>query len=126
MNAARPHPTNAHSHLRTRLRLLVGKVGIRAAGHHLRSERAHGRQRHGRARNYAVDFIRATRWIKENLPHAKVSGGISNVSFVPRQQSRPRSDAHRVSLSRDRAGIDMGIVNAGMLEVYEEIDADLQ
>ena len=72
--------------------------------------------------NYAVDFIEATRWIKENLPHAKVSGGISNISFpLPRQQCCARGDALRVSVSRHPSRLDMGIVNAGMLEVYEEI-----
>jgi 5-methyltetrahydrofolate--homocysteine methyltransferase len=73
--------------------------------------------------NYAVDFIEATRWIKANLPHAKVSGGISNVSFSFRGNNRVREAMHAAFLYHAiRAGLDMGIVNAGMLEVYEEID----
>ncbi len=63
--------------------------------------------------NYAVDFIRATQWIKENLPHAKVSGGISNISFSFRAQRRPRGDATaRFYITPSSAGLDMGIVNA--------------
>ena len=76
--------------------------------------------------NYAVDFIEATRWIKANLPHAKVSGGISNVSFSFRGNNRVREAMHAAFLYHAiRAGLDMGIVNAGMLEVYEEIDPTL-
>jgi 5-methyltetrahydrofolate--homocysteine methyltransferase len=76
--------------------------------------------------NYAVDFIEATRWIKANLPHAKVSGGISNVSFSFRGNNRVREAMHAAFLYHAiRAGLDMGIVNAGMLEVYEEIDPEL-
>ncbi len=76
--------------------------------------------------NYAVDFIEATRWIKANLPHAKVSGGISNVSFSFRGNNRVREAMHAAFLYHAiRAGLDMGIVNAGMLEVYEEIDPAL-
>jgi 5-methyltetrahydrofolate--homocysteine methyltransferase len=76
--------------------------------------------------NYAVDFIDATRWIKANLPHAKVSGGISNVSFSFRGNNRVREAMHAAFLYHAiRAGLDMGIVNAGMLEVYEEIDPTL-
>jgi 5-methyltetrahydrofolate--homocysteine methyltransferase len=77
--------------------------------------------------NYAVDFIEATRWIKTNLPHAKVSGGISNVSFSFRGNNHVREAMHSAFLYHAiRAGLDMGIVNAGMLEVYEEIAPELR
>lgn len=76
--------------------------------------------------NYAVDFIRATRWIKENLPLAKVSGGISNVSFSFRGNNAVREAMHSAFLYHAiRAGLDMAIVNAGMLAVYEEIPKDM-
>ena len=76
--------------------------------------------------NYAVDFIQATRWIKENLPLAKVSGGISNISFSFRGNNIVREAMHSVFLYHAiTAGMDMGIVNAGMLAVYEQIPADL-
>src|SRR2546427_11711237 len=76
--------------------------------------------------NYAVDFIRATKWIKENLPFAKVSGGISNISFSFRGNNVVREAMHSAFLYHAiKAGLDMGIVNAGMLEVYEEIPKDL-
>lgn len=76
--------------------------------------------------NYAVDFINATRWIKENLPGARVSGGVSNISFSFRGNNRVREAMHSAFLYHAiRAGLDMGIVNAGMLEVYEEIPRDL-
>ncbi|MDB6020117.1 MAG: metH [Pedosphaera sp.] len=76
--------------------------------------------------NYAVDFIDATRWIKQNLPHAKVSGGISNISFSFRGNNVVREAMHSAFLYHAiKAGLDMGIVNAGMLEVYEEIPKDL-
>lgn len=76
--------------------------------------------------NYAVDFINATKWIKENLPLAKVSGGVSNISFSFRGNNVVREAMHSVFLYHAiRAGLDMGIVNAGMLEVYEEIPKDL-
>src|SRR5271169_14056 len=76
--------------------------------------------------NYAVDFIRATRWIKENLTHAKVSGGISNISFSFRGNNAVREAMHSAFLYHAiKAGLDMGIVNAGMLEVYEKIPKDL-
>ena len=72
--------------------------------------------------NYAVDFIRATRWIKENLPHARVSGGVSNISFSFRGNNPVREAMHSAFLYHAiRAGLDMGIVNAGQLAVYEEI-----
>jgi 5-methyltetrahydrofolate--homocysteine methyltransferase len=77
--------------------------------------------------NYAVDFIRATRWIKVNLPHAKVSGGVSNISFSFRGNNKVREAMHSAFLYHAiAAGLDMGIVNAGMLEVYDEIDPDLK
>jgi 5-methyltetrahydrofolate--homocysteine methyltransferase len=77
--------------------------------------------------NYAVDFIEATRWIKKNLPHAKVSGGVSNVSFSFRGNNRVREAMHSAFLYHAiAAGMDMGIVNAGMLEVYEEIEPQLK
>src|SRR6202020_1454551 len=77
--------------------------------------------------NYAVDFIKATRWIKENLPHAKVSGGVSNVSFGFRGNNPVREAMHSAFLYHAiKAGMDMGIVNAGMLEVYEEIEPELK
>lgn len=76
--------------------------------------------------NYAVDFIEATRWIKQNLPHAKVSGGVSNISFSFRGNNVVREAMHSAFLYHAiKAGMDMGIVNAGMLEVYEEIPKDL-
>lgn len=76
--------------------------------------------------NYAVSFIRATRWIKENLPRAKVSGGVSNISFSFRGNDKVREAIHSAFLYHAvKAGLDMGIVNAGQLEVYEEIDKDL-
>ncbi|HZQ43195.1 MAG TPA: methionine synthase [Acidobacteriaceae bacterium] len=77
--------------------------------------------------NYALDFIRATRWIKENLPHAKVSGGVSNISFSFRGNNKVREAMHAAFLYHAiGAGLDMGIVNAGMLEVYEEIEPELK
>ena len=77
--------------------------------------------------NYAVDFIEATRWIKANLPHAKVSGGVSNVSFSFRGNNPVREAMHSAFLYHAiQAGMDMGIVNAGMLEVYEEIEPELK
>jgi len=77
--------------------------------------------------NYAVDFIEATRWIKQNLPHAKVSGGVSNVSFGFRGNNPVREAMHSAFLFHAiKAGMDMAIVNAGMLEVYEEIEPELK
>ncbi|RYZ26239.1 MAG: methionine synthase, partial [Sphingobacteriales bacterium] len=76
--------------------------------------------------NYAVDFINATRWIKENLPYAKVSGGVSNISFSFRGNNTVREAMHSAFLYHAiQAGLDMGIVNAGMLEVYQEIPPEL-
>jgi len=77
--------------------------------------------------NYAVDFINATRWIKANLPHAKVSGGVSNISFSFRGNNKVREAMHSAFLYHAiAAGMDLGIVNAGMLEVYEEIEPELK
>jgi 5-methyltetrahydrofolate--homocysteine methyltransferase len=76
--------------------------------------------------NYAVDFIEAARWIKATLPHAKVSGGVSNISFSFRGQNVVREAMHSAFLYRAiQAGLDMAIVNAGQLAVYEEIPKDL-
>src|SRR6202789_3517851 len=73
--------------------------------------------------NYAVDFINATRWIKENLPYAKISGGVSNVSFSFRGNDPVREAIHSVFLYHAiEAGMDMGIVNAGQLGIYAEIN----
>jgi 5-methyltetrahydrofolate--homocysteine methyltransferase len=77
--------------------------------------------------NYAVDYINATRWIKAHLPHAKVSGGVSNISFSFRGNNKVREAMHSAFLYHAiAAGMDMGIVNAGMLEVYEEIEPELK
>ncbi len=77
--------------------------------------------------NYAVDFIEATRWIKANLPHAHVSGGVSNLSFAFRGNETVRAAMHAVFLYHAiRAGMDMGIVNAGALPVYDEIQPELR
>jgi 5-methyltetrahydrofolate--homocysteine methyltransferase len=77
--------------------------------------------------NYAVDFIEATRWIKQNLPGAKVSGGVSNVSFSFRGNDPVREAIHTVFLYHAiKAGLDMGIVNAGMVGVYDDLDAELR
>ena len=76
--------------------------------------------------NYALDFINATKWIKENLPYAKVSGGVSNISFSFRGNNPVREAMHSAFLYHaTKAGMDMGIVNAGMLEVYDEIPPNL-
>ena len=76
--------------------------------------------------NYALDFINATRWIKQNLPGAKVSGGVSNISFAFRGNNAVREAMHSAFLYHAcLAGMDMGIVNAGMLEVYDEIPKEL-
>jgi 5-methyltetrahydrofolate--homocysteine methyltransferase len=77
--------------------------------------------------NYGVDFIEATRWIKANLPHAHVSGGVSNLSFSFRGNEPVRAAMHAVFLYHAiAAGMDMGIVNAGALPVYDEIDPALR
>nr|WP_242630950.1 methionine synthase [Variovorax paradoxus] len=77
--------------------------------------------------NYAVDFINAVRWIKENLPGAKVSGGVSNVSFSFRGNDPVREAIHTVFLYHAiKAGMDMGIVNAGMVGVYDDLEPTLR
>ena len=77
--------------------------------------------------NYAVDFIEATHWIRANLPHAKVSGGVSNVSFSFRGNEPVREAIHTVFLYHAiKAGMTMGIVNAGQLGVYDDIPAELK
>ncbi|MEJ8835456.1 methionine synthase [Ramlibacter sp. AN1133] len=77
--------------------------------------------------NYAVDFIEATKWIKKNLPGAKVSGGVSNVSFSFRGNDPVREAIHTVFLYHAiQAGMDMGIVNAGMVGVYDELEPELR
>lgn len=77
--------------------------------------------------NYAVDFIEATRWIKQNLPHASISGGVSNVSFSFRGNDPVREAIHSVFLYHAiKAGMNMGIVNPGQLVIYDEIDPDLR
>jgi 5-methyltetrahydrofolate--homocysteine methyltransferase len=76
--------------------------------------------------NYAVDFFNATKWIKENLPYAKVSGGVSNISFSFRGNNYVREAIHSVFLYHAiRHGLDMGIVNAGVIPVYDEIPKEL-
>lgn len=76
--------------------------------------------------NYGVDFIRATKWIRENLPYAKISGGVSNLSFSFRGNNPIREAMHSVFLYHAiQNGMDMGIVNAGMLQVYQDIPSDL-
>ena len=76
--------------------------------------------------NYAVDFINATKWIKENLPYAKVSGGVSNLSFSFRGNNTIREAMHSVFLYHAiEAGMDMGIVNPGMIQIYDDIPKDL-
>ncbi len=75
---------------------------------------------------YAIDFLEATKWIKKNLPYARVSGGVSNLSFSFRGNSRVREAMHAAFLYHAvQAGMDMGIVNAGQIEVYDEIPDDL-
>ncbi|MGZ3159359.1 MAG: methionine synthase, partial [Burkholderiaceae bacterium] len=77
--------------------------------------------------NYAVDFINATRWIHENLPHAKISGGVSNVSFSFRGNDPAREAIHTVFLYHAiKAGMTMGIVNAGMVGVYDDLSPELR
>ncbi len=77
--------------------------------------------------NYGVDFIEATRWIRKNLPHAHISGGVSNLSFSFRGNEPVREAMHAVFLYHAiQAGMDMGIVNAGQLAVYDQIDPDLR
>lgn len=76
--------------------------------------------------NYAADFIKTCKWIKDNLPHAKISGGISNVSFSFRGNNAVREAMHSVFLFHAiNNGLDMGIVNPGMLQIYDSIEPDL-
>jgi 5-methyltetrahydrofolate--homocysteine methyltransferase len=76
--------------------------------------------------NYGVDFINATRWIKQNLPYAKISGGVSNLSFSFRGNNVVREAIHSVFLYYAiKEGMDMGIVNAGMLQIYQDIEPEL-
>ena len=76
---------------------------------------------------YAVDFIRAVEWIKQNLPFAKTSGGVSNLSFAFRGNNKVREAMHSVFLYHAiRAGLDMAIVNPSMLQIYDEIDPNLR
>jgi 5-methyltetrahydrofolate--homocysteine methyltransferase len=108
-------------------RILVDEVGFRAENVIFDPNIltvATGMEEHN---NYAIDYLRATRWIKANLPHAKVSGGVSNISFSFRGNNKVREAIHSAFLYHAiAAGMDMGIVNAGMLEVYEEIDPELR
>src|SRR4051812_2129920 len=77
--------------------------------------------------NYGVDFIEATRWIRQNLPHAHISGGVSNLSFSFRGNEPVREAMHAVFLYHAiKAGMDMGIVNAGQMIVYDDIDSELR
>ena len=76
--------------------------------------------------NYAVDFINSVKWIKQNLPYARTSGGVSNVSFSFRGNNMVREALHSVFLYHAiLAGLDMGIVNPGMLQIYDEIPVEL-
>ena len=76
--------------------------------------------------NYGVDFLNATRWIKNNLPYAKISGGVSNLSFSFRGNDTVREAIHSVFLYYAiKEGMDMGIVNAGMLQIYQDIEPEL-
>jgi len=103
--------------------LLIGKAGFRAEDIIFDPNIltvATGIEEHN---NYAVDFLNATRWIKANLPYARVSGGISNLSFSFRGNDTLREAMHSAFLFHAiQAGLDMGIVNAGQLPVYDEID----
>ena len=77
--------------------------------------------------NYGVDFIEATRWIRANLPHAHVSGGVSNLSFSFRGNEQVREAMHSVFLYHAiKAGMDMGIVNAGQMAVYDDLEPELR
>src|SRR6185312_16983562 len=77
--------------------------------------------------NYSVDFIEAARWIRKNLPHVHISGGVSNLSFSFRGNERVREAMHSVFLFHAiHAGMDMGIVNAGQMAVYDDLDPELR
>src|SRR5438067_4057395 len=85
---------------------------------------ATGLEEHAR---YGIDYIEAVRWLRANLPHAKVSGGVSNFSFSFRGNDAVREAMHTAFLYHAiRAGMSMGIVNAGQLGVYAELDAELR
>jgi 5-methyltetrahydrofolate--homocysteine methyltransferase len=107
--------------------LLVNKVGINPADIIFDPNIfavATGIEEHN---NYAVDFIEATHWIKQNLPHALISGGVSNVSFSFRGNNHVREAIHSVFLYHAiKAGMDMGIVNAGQLAIYEDLPKELR
>ena len=114
--------------LRARLPHPRRRGRLPARGHHLRSRTSSPSRPASRSTTTTrVDFINATRWIKANLPHAKVSGGVSNISFSFRGNNKVREAMHAAFLYHAiGAGMDMGIVNAGMLEVYEEIAPELR
>ena len=107
--------------------LLVQKAGISTRGRRLRSEhlrRGHRPREHAR---YAIDYIEAVRWIRANLPHVKVSGGVSNLSFSFRGNDPVREAMHTAFLYHAiGAGLTMGIVNAGQFGVYEQIAPELR
>jgi 5-methyltetrahydrofolate--homocysteine methyltransferase len=106
--------------------LLTQKGRLRAARHHHRREHPHRGHRHGEHDRYAIDFIEAVRWIKQNLPGALTSGGVSNVSFSFRGNEPVREAIHTAFLYHAiKAGLDMGIVNAGQIGVYDDIPKDL-
>ena len=115
-----------HGDLRALLRLLTEQVGVPPQDIIFDPNIltvATGLDEHN---NYAVDFIEATRWIKQHLPLAKVSGGVSNISFSFRGNNVVREAMHAAFLYHAiQAGLDMGIVNAGQLAVYEEVPKDL-
>ena len=125
---ARPTPTSARSSICERAyRILVDEVGFPPEDIIFDPNIfaiATGIEEHD---NYAVDFINATRWIKQNLPGAKVSGGVSNVSFSFRGNDPVREAIHTVFLYHAiQAGMDMGIVNAGMVGVYDDLEPVLR
>ena len=109
-------------------RILVDERRLPARGHHLRPERPHGRAPASRSTTTTPSTSSRRRaGSRHNLPHAKVSGGVSNVSFSFRGNNRVREAMHSAFLYHAiQAGMDMGIVNAGMLEVYEEIEPELR
>ena len=104
--------------------LLTNEAGFQPDGHRLRPEHPRRRDRDGGARGYAVAFIDAAPLIKERCPGAHVSGGVSNLSFSFRGNDSVREAMHSAFLYHAiHAGMDMGIVNAGQLAVYEDIPA---
>lgn len=120
-------PGTPHRDLPAGLHDLGRRGRLPGRGHHLRPNcfaLATGIEEHA---NYGVDFIEATRWIKQNLPGAQISGGISNASFSFRGNNPVREAIHAVFLFHAiRAGLSMGIVNAGALVVYDDIDTELR